>query len=143
MVYLVSMNKGFSLLKLIIILALVLLIASYFFNFSLKKAVESEQTQENFSYVSEQSQNFYTKHLKNTFDYLWYDVFVDLLWNSFIDNMGRIQEGGPAFSEEVTSLINPEIFNTGAPQGTLQEQGNKDVEGRVNETSSQSELSED
>ncbi|MDD3693871.1 MAG: hypothetical protein PHC89_00535 [Candidatus Pacebacteria bacterium] len=135
------MNKGFSLLKLIIILALVLLVASYFFNFSLKKAIESEQTQENFSYVSEQSQNFYTKHLKNTFDYLWYDVFVDLLWNSFIDNMGRIQEGGPAFSEEVTSLINPEIFNTGAPQGTLQE-GQSENAQQPNEESSQSEPSE-
>ena len=42
---------GFITLRFIIIIAIILVVASYFFNFSVQDAVENEQTQENFGYI--------------------------------------------------------------------------------------------
>ena len=94
-----------SILKWIIILAVALLIGSYFFDFSLKTAVEDEQTQENFEYVKTESSKLYQGKLKNTVDYLWKDIFLGLLWPDFTENMQRIKDGESTVFDEIgTSL---------------------------------------
>jgi len=64
-----------------------------YLNFSIKEAIENEQTQSNIEYVSENTSNFYTTYLAEKVDYVWNDIFIDLIWNSFTDNMGRLKSG--------------------------------------------------
>ncbi|MCA9351192.1 hypothetical protein KC929_00250 [Patescibacteria group bacterium] len=87
-------------LKWIIIIIVALVLASYFFDFSVQNAVEDEQTQSNFNYVKTHVVGFYNAYLRNTAEYLWNDVIVDLLWESFIENLERIKEGQPTVFED-------------------------------------------
>ncbi len=93
-------------LKWIILIVIGIVLASYFFDFSVKDAVEDEQTQENFGYISENAKNLYNNHLKNATEYLWNDVFKDLLWSSFVDNLERIKAGEPSDFELAAPTVN-------------------------------------
>jgi hypothetical protein len=87
-------------LKWIILFIIALVAASFFFDFSLKEAVEDEQTQSNFSYIKDQLATFYTAYLKNTVDYLWNDIFIDLLWENFTQNLENVKNGEETIIEE-------------------------------------------
>ena len=84
---------GFITLRFIIIIAIILVVASYFFNFSVQDAVENEQTQENFGYISQNLQSLWDNHLSDPANYLWNDVFLGLIWSSFTSNMQNLQNG--------------------------------------------------
>lgn len=92
-------------IKWVVLIVIALVLASYFFDFSVQDAVEDEQTQENIEYVKEESTGFYNEHLKEKVEYFWNDIFVGLLWDSFTDNMKRIKNNEPT------------ILETGAPSG--------------------------
>lgn len=93
-------NREGGFLKWIIVIVIGLVIASYFFDFSVKEAVEDEQTQSNFAYISVEVQEFWNEHLAEAADYLWNDIFIDLLWESFIENLERVKEGEDTVFEE-------------------------------------------
>lgn len=86
-------NKQKGGIKWIVMLVIGLVLASYFFDFSVQDAVENERTQENIEYVKDESKGFYNKHLKDKVEYFWNEIFVSLIWNSFTDNMTRIKNG--------------------------------------------------
>lgn len=82
-----------GLIKWILLIIVALVLASYFFDFSVKEAVEDEQTQSNFEYIQTNTTDFWNEHLKSTADYLWNNVFIDLIWESFVENMERLKDG--------------------------------------------------
>lgn len=90
-------------LKWILILIIGLIAASYFFDFNLKEAIEDEQTQSNFSYIKEQVLTFYNAYLRNTAEYLWNDIFIDLIWENFTDNLEKVKNGETTLIEEAGS----------------------------------------
>ncbi len=57
--------------------------------------VENPGVQENTSYVGTGIASFFTTYLAAPFDYLWNDIFVGILWGTFVENMERLQNGEP------------------------------------------------
>lgn len=86
-------NKQSGRIRWIIIIIIGLVIASYYSNFSVKDVVENEQTQENYHYIKDQTQEIYDEHLSSRIIYFWNEIFIKLLWSSFVENMERIKAG--------------------------------------------------
>lgn len=91
------MNKGF--IQILILLFLLIIILSVF-NISLRAIFGKEITQDNLLFVWQWIKYGWEwiVYVWNTFlagpaSYLWNDVFIDLLWDSFIENMQRIKTG--------------------------------------------------
>jgi len=40
-------------------------------------------------------------YIAGPFDYLWNDIFIDLIWSAFIENMEIIKGGGPVIDPEI------------------------------------------
>lgn len=77
----------------IILLIIAIAVLSYF-GVSVRSVVESDAFQENFSYVWDSGKYLWDNHLAGPARYLWYNIFMELIWDSFIENMERIKEGG-------------------------------------------------
>lgn len=88
------MNKKAGFIKLIFIFIILALVISYF-GIDIRGIVESETAQNNFSYVWGFIKMIWDDYLSNPITYFWNNIFIDLLWNSFIDNMERIKAGEP------------------------------------------------
>ena len=87
-------EKGISIIGIIILGFIFILVLSYF-NISVKSVVESPTGQENINYVGGGTRNLWNDYLKAPASYLWNDVFVNIFWKSFINNMERIRDGKP------------------------------------------------
>ena len=46
-------------------------------------------------YVEGTSQSVWSEYLEKPAEYLWNDVWVNIFWKSFINNMERIRDGKP------------------------------------------------
>jgi len=79
-------------IKLIIFIIAVVIVLSYF-NVSLRAIVSGNAFQDNFSFVWNSVKSGWNKYLAGPADYLWNDIFIDLIWNSFTDNLERIKKG--------------------------------------------------
>ncbi len=77
-------------LRWFIILVIAFIIASFYFDFDLKEAVEDEKTQSNFNYIKTHVVKFYNKNLSSHVDYLWNDIFIDIFWDSFVKDMKNL-----------------------------------------------------
>ena len=91
-----NLNKkaGISILGLLVLAVVVILILSYF-RISVKSVVESPTGQDNINYVEGTSQSVWSEYLEKPAEYLWNDVWVNIFWKSFINNMERIRDGKP------------------------------------------------
>lgn len=78
-----------------IILVVVLLAILSFFGISIKSIIEGESFKENFSYVWGWIKHLWNNYLIRPASYLWNDIFIDLIWGSFVDNLKRIKLGKP------------------------------------------------
>jgi hypothetical protein len=87
-------NFGISIIGILILGAILLLILSYF-NISVRGVVQSPTGQDNINYVKGTSQSVWDKYLAEPAHYLWQDVWVNIFWKSFINNMQRIRDGQP------------------------------------------------
>ncbi|MFT6361108.1 MAG: hypothetical protein ACJAV6_000590 [Candidatus Paceibacteria bacterium] len=94
-------EKG--LIKWLLIIIIAIILASYFFDFSVQDAIENEQTQSNLGYIKENFIYFYDTYLRATIEYLWNDIFIDLIWNTFTENMQAIQDGEPTVFEDAAN----------------------------------------
>ncbi|MCE9549164.1 hypothetical protein K8Q98_02075 [Candidatus Nomurabacteria bacterium] len=92
----------FGLIKLLIILVL-----SYF-QISIRSVVESPTGQDNIEYVGDTSRNIWVDYLKAPFEYLWNDVWIDIFWEGFLQNMRRIRDGNSTEFDNAS----PEVFDT-------------------------------
>jgi len=97
-------QKGISLIGILILGFILILVLSYF-KISIKSVVESPEAQENIQYVSGTSKNLWDEYLKEPVTYLWEDVFKDIFWASFINNMERIRDGQPTTLEESMTTV--------------------------------------
>ena len=85
-------NRG--LIGWIVIIVVVLLILSYY-GFSLRTLVQSPTTQDNFGYVATTSVSVWDKYLKQPANYLWNDVFINLIWDPGIRNLKDMKNNQP------------------------------------------------
>lgn len=97
-------NQKGGILKWVLTVIVVIILASYFFDFNVQEAVEDEQTQSNLAYIWEKVILFWDTYLQEPASYLWHDVFIDLLWETFIDQFNAMRAGETLeFFEEITS----------------------------------------
>jgi hypothetical protein len=85
-------NRGISILGILIVAVIVILALSYY-HISIKSVVESPTGQDNINYVSGTTESFWNTYLEKPASYLWNDVWVNIFWKSFINNMERIRDG--------------------------------------------------
>ena len=92
------MNTQHGFIRLVILLIIIIAVLSYF-NFDIKKFFESDIVRNNFNYAWNWVMYVWETYLAGPAGYLWNDVFIDLIWNSFIENLQRFKAGqGPGFN---------------------------------------------
>ena len=91
-----NFNKkgGISIIGLLVLAVIAVLVLSYF-HISIKAVVQSPTGQDNINYVSGTTTNLWDQYLQKPASYLWNDVWVNIFWNSFINNMKAIRDGNP------------------------------------------------
>lgn len=88
-----NINNESGLVRLIIIIIIGIIVLSYF-GFNLQDIIESPQTQGNIGYVWGGVVYVWNTYLAGPVLWFWNDIFIDLLWSSFIDNITAIRNGG-------------------------------------------------
>lgn len=82
-----------GLINWIIIIIIAIVVLSYF-GFDIRAIVEDDDTQNNIGYVWGGVVYVWEHYLMGPLGYLWNDVFIDLIWDSFVENMERIKGSG-------------------------------------------------
>lgn len=103
----IKRNKGISIIGILFFGLIIIFVLSYF-KVSIKSVVESPEAQENIGYVKGGSVSLWGKYLKGPASYLWNDIFIDIFWKSFINNMERIRNGEPTDYEINAPSVNRE-----------------------------------
>ena len=85
-------QKGF--IQFIFIIIILVLLLSYF-NINIRGIIEAPQTQENIGYVWGWVALVWNDYLRTPVSYFWNNIFINLLWNSFVDNLEKIKRGQP------------------------------------------------
>lgn len=96
---------GISILGILILCFIGILVLSYF-KISIKSVVESPEAQDNISYVGGGTRNLWNDYLKEPAEYVWNDIFVNIFWKSFVNNMERIRDGQPTDYENAAPSFN-------------------------------------
>ncbi len=94
------------------IVILVAIIVLSFFGYDLKKIIEAPTTQGNLSYVWSGVTYVWDNWLEKPLSYLWNKVFIGILWNAFVHNLGRIDAGAPTELENAGKRL-MDIENVG------------------------------
>ena len=97
-------QAGISILGIIFLSVLIILVLSYF-NISIKSVVNSPTGQENVNYVGEGTKSLWTTYLAGPASYLWNDVWVNIFWKGFINNMELIRDGKPTDYENAANNL--------------------------------------
>ena len=105
MLQLKNKKAGMSILGAIVLGILIILVLSYF-NVSIRAVIESPTGQENINYVGGGVKGFWNKYLAGPAHYLWQDVWLDIFWQGFINNMERIRDGKPTVIDEAAIRVN-------------------------------------
>lgn len=87
------MFKGFINIRNLVIIVIILVILGLSGVSVEEDIVENEGVQENTSYVLTGVQNVWNNYLAQPFMFLWNDIFVELIWESFIVNMQALRNG--------------------------------------------------
>jgi hypothetical protein len=93
-------KEGASLIRIILIIALLVVFISLLGWDIQSDVVENEQVQTNFGFVLNWLSGVWENHLQSPVLYLWNDVFVELLWQPFVqefltgDWINQIQNPG-------------------------------------------------
>ncbi len=94
-------NDNRGLVKWVFIIIIAIIILSYL-GFDLRAIVESEGTQNNLNYVWGGVVMIWDNYLSDPVLYFWNNIFLNLIWSAFVENMEVIKSGG--------SLINPDLI---------------------------------
>lgn len=103
-------NRGISLLGVLVLGFLLILVLSYY-NISIRSVVESPTGQDNLNYVGGTSRSVWNDYLKAPAHYLWRDIWINIFWKSFINNMERIRDGKPTDFDDSAPKIDFNNFN--------------------------------
>lgn len=80
-------KKGFSLIRFLIgVLILIVFISLLGYNIE-QDVVQNEQVQSNFGYVVGWVGDLWDNHLSSPILYVWNDIFIDLLWDPFVESI--------------------------------------------------------
>ena len=88
-----NLQAGFIRLKTLVIIILILVILGLLGINVERDIVENEEVQNNTSYVWSGVVEFWDRYLAGPADYIWNDIFRNLIWDSFILNMQRLRNG--------------------------------------------------
>lgn len=77
-----------------IILGLIALIVLSFFGYDLKAIIEAPITQSNLNYAGD-GVSYVWDYVKGPITYIYNNIFIGILWNAFVHNLGRIDAGAP------------------------------------------------
>jgi len=94
-------NKQSGFIKLILMIIIAIIILSYF-GFNLRGIVESPETQGNLGYVWGLTVGVWDNYIGGPITYLWNDIFIDLMWNPFVDNLERNKRGESSTIEDMS-----------------------------------------
>ena len=100
-------QRGISLLG-ILVLGFILILVLGYFNVSVEEVVESPQAQDNLEYVKGGTRTLWDRYLKDPVTYLWQDVWVDIFWEGFLNNMERIRDGLPTDFDQAAKKLEVE-----------------------------------
>ena len=100
-------KRGISIIG-VLFLGFVLLLVLSYFKISIRSVIENPEAQDNINYVGGGTRNLWNDYLKKPASYLWNDVFVNIFWQSFINNMERIRDGQPTDYETAAPTVNRE-----------------------------------
>ena len=100
-------QRGISLLG-ILVLGFILILVLGYFNVSVEEVVESPQAQDNLEYVKGETRTLWDRYLKDPATYLWQDVWVDIFWEGFLNNMKRIRDGLPTDFDQAAKKLEVE-----------------------------------
>ena len=103
---------GISILGIIIFAIIVILVLGYF-HISVRTVVNNPTSQDNINYVKGGTESFWDEYLAQPASYLWNDVWVNIFWQGFINNMERIRDGQPtSFDNAAKNLeVQPNTSN--------------------------------
>ena len=90
----IRIPRNTGLIKLILIIIIIIIVLSYL-NIDIRGIIEAPQTQENLGYVWGWVTLIWNNYLADPVLYFWNNIFIDLLWESFVDNLERIKQGQP------------------------------------------------
>jgi hypothetical protein len=76
-----------------VILIVVAIIVLSFFGFNLRSIVESDLTQDNLGYAKELVVRVWEGYLSKPVLYFWNNIFVGLIWESFLRAMQNVRNG--------------------------------------------------
>jgi len=88
-----NLQAGFISLKTLVIIILIL-VALGMFGVNVEEDIAgNEDVRHNVSYVWTGVASFWNQYLSGPASYLWNDIFIGLIWESFIVNMQAIRNG--------------------------------------------------
>ncbi|MFA5750711.1 MAG: hypothetical protein WCX79_04500 [Candidatus Paceibacterota bacterium] len=96
--------SGFSIIKILIWGIIIILVLSYF-KINIRGVVESPEAQENIEYVKEGGKTIWEEYLQEPAKYIWNNIFIELLWNAFVENLERVRDGKPTEIEEAAPIL--------------------------------------
>jgi len=95
---------GISILGLLVLAVLTILVLSYF-HISIKAVVDSPTGQDNINYVSGTTTNLWDEYLQKPASYLWNDIWVDIFWKTFVENMQDIRDKNPTILDKAAQNL--------------------------------------
>lgn len=78
-----------------IVLGLIIILALSYFGYDLQSIVESPAAQKNLDYTWGGIAYVWNTYLAGPVKYFWNNIFINLLWNSFLHNLGKVNSGAP------------------------------------------------
>ncbi|MEA2112862.1 MAG: hypothetical protein U9P50_02730 [Patescibacteria group bacterium] len=97
-------NDNRGLIKWILIIIIAIIVLSYF-GFDLRSIIESDQTQGNLGYVWGGVVMVWDTYLSQPILYFWHNIFIDLIWDAFVENMERIKDGQPTTIQDMVPQL--------------------------------------
>ncbi len=85
------MNTQTGFIKTILLIIIALIVLGYF-GFDIRGIIESEQVQKNLFYVWSFVVSVWDNYLQKPIMYLWNDIFIELIWGTFVENLNQIKE---------------------------------------------------
>lgn len=79
----------------LILILVILLVVMGLAGFSVKDAFQNPQVKSNIEFVTKPIVEGFNNYIKPSLLYFWNNIFIKLLWSSFISNMERIKNGEP------------------------------------------------
>lgn len=97
-------TKGSMLLRLIVLGGIILLLLS-FFGVRLESLVESEVMHDNTNFLVDGVVGVWDDYLHEPLQWFWTNIFIEIIWNAFVENMQRIKNGEPTYFQEFAPQI--------------------------------------